>query len=553
MAITLRNVTGSALTYDQLDTNFSSFFYSASISGLTLTLFTTGSTGLGGVPTPASMSVNISSISNWTSSASGISRSGSVTVEGSFANGTKGTEASGSYSLAQGGSARALGLASHAEGNSTTAYAPYSHTEGSGTSTYGTGSHAEGASTTAQGNYSHAEGAETYSTGERSHAEGYRTVAYGTGSHAEGYGSIASGSHAHAEGYGSTASGSYSHAEGKGTFAIGNYSHAEGETTTASGSHAHAEGLEVRAVGNYSHAEGYDTQTDGQASHAEGASTTASGSFSHAEGNGTYAIGNYSHAEGEGAETYGESSHAEGRNTTTIGDYSHAEGFGTTTQADYSHAEGLATVASGSYQHVQGQYNVSSSAQSAFIIGNGTADGSRSNLVFASGSQFQVTGSVYISNDLYVGGNKQYNYGAFYDTGSHTLAATTPYTQSFSSTYQTSGVSIAGAANTRITVANTGVYNISFSSQLSQTTADRVVDVWFKTNGTAIANSNTKASTRNGDYEVVAWNFVTTLNAGDYVELLYQSSGTGTTIPYVAGSGEVPATPSAILTVTQVR
>jgi hypothetical protein len=38
MAITLRTVTGSALTYEQVDTNFSSLIHSASISGNQLTL-----------------------------------------------------------------------------------------------------------------------------------------------------------------------------------------------------------------------------------------------------------------------------------------------------------------------------------------------------------------------------------------------------------------------------------------------------------------------------------------------------------------------------------
>ena len=84
-----------------------------------------------------------------------------------------------------------------------------------------------------------------------------------------------------------------------------------------------------------------------------------------------------------------------GTGNISSGDYSHAEGSATTAQGAYSHAEGYNTVASGLYQHVQGQYNISSSAQSAFIVGNGTGNGAlRSNLIFASGSQVQITGSV---------------------------------------------------------------------------------------------------------------------------------------------------------------
>jgi hypothetical protein len=118
------------------------------------------------------------------------------------------------------------------------------------------------------------------------------------------------------------------------------------------------------------------------------------------------ATGDYSHAEG-GSNTIasGSYSHAEGRGTNANGLYSHAEGDSTTATGGSSHAEGLFTVASGQYQHVQGQYNISSSAQSAFIVGNGTADGSRSNLIFASGSQVQITGSAIISGSLEITGS----------------------------------------------------------------------------------------------------------------------------------------------------
>jgi len=141
----------------------------------------------------------------------------------------------------------------------------------------------------------------------------------------------------------------------------------QASSSLASGLFAHAQGFAVTASGIYSHAEGQSTTATGQNSHAEGYLTTATGYASHAEGEGTLANGFASHA----------------------------EGVSTFASGDYSHAEGLATVALGLYQHVQGQYNLSSSAQSAFIVGNGTGLGAlRSNLIFASGSQVQITGSV---------------------------------------------------------------------------------------------------------------------------------------------------------------
>ena len=153
------------------------------------------------------------------------------------------------------------------------------------------------------------------------------------------------------------ASGAVSTAEGGGTKATASCAHAEGGSTTASGGASHAEGQSTVASGDESHAEGGGTRSMGTASHAEGGTTTASGSYSHAEGNITAAVG----------------------------DCSHAEGGGTQASGDYSHAEGRSTFAGRKSQHVFGEFNVIENGSGATkgnyveIVGNGTADTSRSN------------------------------------------------------------------------------------------------------------------------------------------------------------------------------
>ena len=147
-----------------------------------------------------------------------------------------------------------------------------------------------------------------------------------------------------------------------------------------------SQGTNAQAIGSFSHAQGSGTQAIGNISHAEGRGSIASGSWSHAEGNSTTAYGDYSHAEGF--------------NTQAIGAASHAEGELTIASGSAAHAEGYRTIALGNYQHVQGQYNISSSEQSAFIIGNGIDNNKRSNLVFASGSVFQITGSLQVSGSI---------------------------------------------------------------------------------------------------------------------------------------------------------
>jgi hypothetical protein len=106
----------------------------------------------------------------------------------------------------------------------------------------------------------------------------------------------------------------------------------------------------------------------------------ATGENSHAEGSITKAIGNYSHAEGDFTQAKGDYSHAEGQETIASGSYSHAEGYG--------------TIALGDRQHVTGQYNFVSPVQSAFIVGNGTDNNNRSNLIYAAGNEVQISGSV---------------------------------------------------------------------------------------------------------------------------------------------------------------
>lgn len=177
------------------------------------------------------------------------------------------------------------------------------------------------------------------------------------------------------------------------------YDSIQSNGSQSTGTTSFAFGNNVSAFGNYSHAEGASTISSGTNSHAEGSSTQSIGGNSHAEGRGTQSIGDYSHSEGFGTQSIGEGSHAEGRQTTSTGLYSHAEGFGTLSIGNSSHAEGRGTIASGSYQHVSGQFNESGNTTSgAFIIGNGSNNLSRSNLLFAGGNQVNISGKTITTN-----------------------------------------------------------------------------------------------------------------------------------------------------------
>jgi len=132
----------------------------------------------------------------------------------------------------------------------------------------------------------------------------------------------------------------------------------------------------------------------------QGQSTQTTGDYSRAYGDSSIAGGNYSHAEGNTTEATGQYSHAEGQFTLAAGNASHAEGAGTVANGSFSHAEGLGTVAQGMGQHAQGAYNISSSIAGAFILGNGSDDNTRSNLIFAAGNTVQITGSLDVNGSI---------------------------------------------------------------------------------------------------------------------------------------------------------
>ena len=305
-----------------------------------------------------------------------------------------GTAAEGDFSHAEGNGSNASGDSSHAEGLNTTASGNYSHAEGQNTTASGDADHAEGNGSIASGNYSHAEGGYTKSSGQTSHAEGYKTEASGSSAHAEGDSTKAIGavSHAegsmttagdagaHAEGGSTNANAAWAHTEGYGTTVNGVAGHAEGQNTTASYVADHAEGSQTEATGGYSHSEGLLTKASAQSAHAEGESTKATASTTHAEGYGTEASAVYAHAEGALTVANGTGAHAEGGSTKATGPWSHAEGYGTEAIGNSSHAGGMGTIANAEAQTVIGKYNVAD-ATKVFILGGGTSDTQRKNVV----------------------------------------------------------------------------------------------------------------------------------------------------------------------------
>jgi hypothetical protein len=151
-------------------------------------------------------------------------------------------------------------------------------------------------------------------------------------------------------------------------------------------------------------------------------------------------------------------------------------------------------------------------------------------------------------------------YGAFQDSTDQVAAnTTTAYPVTFNTTDFSNGVSI--ASGSRITVANDGIWNLQFSIQFKNTTnAPQDVDIWFRVNGTNIANSNSRfgfaqrKDVSDPYHTIAALNYFVSLNALDYIEIMWRPTDVGVAIEqYGAGTSPTrPAVPSAIATISFV-
>jgi hypothetical protein len=151
-------------------------------------------------------------------------------------------------------------------------------------------------------------------------------------------------------------------------------------------------------------------------------------------------------------------------------------------------------------------------------------------------------------------------YGAWQDNVTQTAAViNTGYAMIFRTIDLSNGISVVtnGTNLTRITFANTGIYNLQFSSQFQNTNnADEDVIIWLRLNGVDVSGSAglvsvpSKHGSING-HTIASWNYLLNVVAGQYYELVWSTSNTLVTMEYYAAGSPPPSAASVILTVTQ--
>lgn len=166
---------------------------------------------------------------------------------------------------------------------------------------------------------------------------------------------------------------------------------------------------------------------------------------------------------------------------------------------------------------------------------------------------------IFLEPETYAAATDYTPYGAFQDdTDQSIVSTTTAYPMKFNTVDYALGVSITN--NSRIKVDYSGLYNIQFSAQFTNTDSQiQDISIWFRKNGTDVPGSNGEFSIneRHGTTDgnlIAAFNLFVPLAKNDYAEIMWQASNVSVVMQHLPTqtSPTRPATPSVIATIQHV-
>jgi hypothetical protein len=147
-------------------------------------------------------------------------------------------------------------------------------------------------------------------------------------------------------------------------------------------------------------------------------------------------------------------------------------------------------------------------------------------------------------------------YGAFSDvTDQFATVINTGYPMLLGVTDLTNGVTV--VSGSRVTIANTGIYNIQWSAQFrNPDAAEHDVTIWLRKNGVDVPGSAGIVSVprKHGSLDghvLPSWNFLLDPIAGDYYEFVWSTTDIDVFISFEPAGSPPPSTASVVLTVTQ--
>jgi hypothetical protein len=159
--------------------------------------------------------------------------------------------------------------------------------------------------------------------------------------------------------------------------------------------------------------------------------------------------------------------------------------------------------------------------------------------------------------DSIVSANNEGYWGSFWSSSSQTIPsanAIKPVDLSYS---DPSGNGIVLQNGNQLKVLFSGVYNIQFSLQLTHSGGSSSEStIWIRKNGVDVPDTAGDVFMQSSATRLLpAWNYVLQLNVNDYIQLMFSSDSTNTSLIALPASTTPvhPAIPSAIITMTQVQ
>lgn len=202
---------------------------------------------------------------------------------------------------------------------------------------------------------------------------------------------------------------------------------------------------------------------------------------------------------------------------------------------------------------VTGNANIGNIGTAGVVTATGNIGGGNINTA----GVVSATGNISGGNLILTTGNIIYTprYGSFYSNTTQTNpVANTAMAMTFNNTSSANGVSI--TSSSRLTVAKAGTYNIQFSAQCTKTDAGSdYIEIWLSKNGTSVPWSSTRLKLEGSNvYQVASWNFVETLGASEYVQIMWGSADLNAQLVAIPSANTTMGidVPSVIVTVTPV-
>jgi hypothetical protein len=146
------------------------------------------------------------------------------------------------------------------------------------------------------------------------------------------------------------------------------------------------------------------------------------------------------------------------------------------------------------------------------------------------------------------------HYGRFEHFGTiSTTSINTSHAVSFTQTIVANGFYIDSATTTRIYAVESGFYDFEFSAQLVSTnSSSKNFWMWARRNGTSSTTARRQTLVGNNVYTVMTCNFALTLEAGEYLEVMYAVDDSAVLLESTPANAFAPAAPSVTITAMQV-